>query len=100
MSEQNVSKSTLQTVAVAVTEAQAKAIRKLSLRGNDSAEQIANKLFASVVKGRFKAVSLTIAEDAAANFDRSVNGGFTPPMERADYIKKYAAEYNEILQDL
>lgn len=92
--------SNLQVITPVLSAAQEKAVRKLSLRGNDSAQQIADKLIASVIKGRFKAVTMTVAEDAATKFDSAVAGGFQPPMERAEYIKKSVAEYNEILSDL
>lgn len=92
--------SNLQVVSVTVTPAQATALRKLSLRGDKTAEQIANKLFDIGVRGRFTAVAKTVAEDAATRYDNAVSGGFAPPMERAPYITKAVAEYREILAAL
>lgn len=86
---------------IEVSHAQAMAIRKLALRSTKkSAEELANDLFAQVVRGRFKAATESIAKDAAEAFDHAVAGGFQPPMERAEYIAKAKAEYGDILRDL
>ena len=92
--------SNLATVTVEVTPAQAQAIRKLSITGKYSAQELANELFAQVVRGRFKAKSEQIATIAAEAYDKAVAGGFTPPMERAEYIAKSQTEYKDILVDL
>jgi len=92
--------SNLANVSVIVTDAQARAIRKLSLTGKYSAEELASELFAQVVRGRFKAKSEQIATIAAEAFDKAVAGGFEPPMERAEYIAKSVSEYKDILVDL
>ena len=85
---------------IAVTAAQAQAIRKLSLRSKKSANELATDLFSQVVRGRFKAVAETISADAAAMYDKAVAGGFEPPMERAEYIASAAASYKDILIEL
>lgn len=94
------STSNLATVTVNVTSAQAIAIRKLALSGKYSAEQLANNLFAQVVRGRFKAKSEQIALLSAEAYDRAVSGGFEPPMARGEYIAKSVSDYRDILVDL
>ena len=92
--------STLQVVTVTVSDAQAKALRKLSLRGEKSASELADNLFAQVVRGRFKAIANNAREDAAEKFDAAVREGFDAPCSREEFITKVLDEYRDILAEL
>jgi hypothetical protein len=93
--------SNLETVTITVTNAQAQAMRKLALRSSKkSATALANDLFGQIVRGRFKAVTEGIVDDAATKYDMAVANGFTPPMERKDFVAKAKEEYADILSQL
>lgn len=95
--------STLQAVAVTVTEAQAKAIRKLAFASSKkSASELADDLFAQVVRGRFKAKAESAKQIAGEKWDTAaqIMGADKMPMPRAEYIKTYESEFAEVLRDL
>ena len=93
--------------AVAVTDAQAKAIRKLALNSSKkTGTELAADLFAQVVRGRFKAKAETIGKEAGERYDMIVASGLlnadTLKMleDRKSFIAKAKAEYADILSDL
>lgn len=86
---------------VAVSPAQAKAIRKLALRNSKhNAEQFAQLVFDRAVKNNFAPLVKSIAEDAAKKYDQAVAGGFEPPCTRQEYVTRAAIEYKDILSEL
>jgi hypothetical protein len=91
----------IEVVSVTLSDVQQRAVRKLALRSSKlSASEMATSLLSQVIRGRFKAVAETIAEDAASKYDMAVSNGFTPPMEKKEFVSKARAEYNEILAEL
>lgn len=102
---------------IAVTEAQAKAIRKLALRDSKlNANEVAAMLFRRAIVNTFKPVTKAIAEDARKRYAMAVAGGFPAPSYTAkdektgkdvqvvltadEYAKRAAEEYKLILSDL
>lgn len=95
--------SNLQAVAVTISEAQAKAIRMLARSSaKKSASELADDLFAQVVRGRFKAKAESAKAIAAEKWNTAaqIMGAEKMPMPLADYVKTYETEFAEILRDL
>ena len=86
---------------IAVSPAQERAIRKMSLRYSGvNANQFAAILLKRIVANTFKPLVKGIVEDAAKKFDMATAGGFQPPCTREEYIKRAATEYKDILSEL
>lgn len=102
--------------AVPVTEAQAKAIRKLALRyTNVDGNKMAAILLTRSIVNTFKPVAKAIAEDAKKRYQMAVAGGFPAPTYQSkdkdgkeitvtltadEYARRAAQEYKDILADL
>lgn len=106
MSTQNV--SVIEAIEmVEVTPAQARAIRKLSLGSNKkSAQELANDLFAQVVRGRFKAVVEKAGDEAGAKYDMLLASGLLDAESksklptRGEFISRSKIEFADILSEL
>ena len=87
---------------IVVTEAQARAIRKMSLRDSKhSTNEFAAILLGRVVANTFKPLVKTIVADAAKKFDMAVASGASfGNITREEYIKRAATEYRDILAEL
>lgn len=106
---------------VKVSDAQAKAIRKLALRNSKfSAEQFAQLVFDRAVKNSFSPLVKSIATDAMAKYKMAISGGFPAPTYKTvekdektgvetevfvtltaeEYAKRAAVEYRDILSEL
>jgi hypothetical protein len=86
---------------IAVTDAQARAIRKMSLRDSKhSTNEFAAILLGRVVVNTFKPMVKSIAEDAAKKYDMATAGGFECELTREEYVKRAATEYRDILAEL
>lgn len=93
-------KTTIASV-VDVSNAQFRALRKLSLKyENLSVEQYAAKLFAQVVRNYYKTDMKAIAVKAGETWDKATKLGFAPPQNRADYIAASVKESLEIWREL
>jgi len=93
----------IQAVVVTPTEAQAKAIRILARSSSkQSASELAENLFAQVVRGRFKAKKETAADEATEKWNTaaSIMGTDKMPMPLKEYVAKYVEEFNEVLLEL
>jgi len=98
--------------AITISDAQAKAIRKLALRDSKvNANEMAALLFKRSVVNTFKPVVKAIAEDARKRYAMAVAGGFPAPTYKGEdgkdvvltadeYAKRAADEYKSILSDL
>lgn len=87
--------------AVAVTDAQAKAIRKMAIQNSGiSANQMATILFNRAVKNTFTPMAKVVGDKAAKLYDMASAGGFKPDLPRDEYIKRALTEYRDILADL
>ncbi len=106
--------------SVKVSDAQAKAIRKLALRNSKfTAVEFAQLTFDRAVKNSFSPLVKSIAADAKKKYEMAIAGGFPAPtyktVEKNDkdvevevfvtltadeYAKRAAIEYRDILSEL
>lgn len=92
---------TIENVSVAVTPAQFRALRKLSLKyDNLSVEAYAKRLFAQVVRNYYKTDMKAIATKAGEDWDKATKLGFAPPQNRADYVAASVKTSIEIWREL
>ncbi len=99
--------STIETVEVTLTAAQQKAVRKMALgTSGKSASELAESLLAQVIRGRFKAKTLSAAQDAGEQYDRAVASGLMTAdtlkllPSRQQYVAERVAEYRDLLSEL
>lgn len=87
---------------IVVTDAQARAIRKMALRySNVNSNQMAAILLKRIVSNTFKPLVKGIVEDAAKKYDMAVASGASfGEIKREEYIKRAATEYRDILAEL
>jgi len=89
-------------VTIAVSQAQAVAIRKLSLKYADvSIEAMGQRLFDSAIRNAFTPYAKAVKEVAGKKYDvATAIGCFATEISREDYIKAAGEESKAILAEL
>lgn len=89
------------TITISVSQEQAVAIRKLSLKYESvSVAQMGQKLFNSAIKNAFTPYSKAVTENAGKQWDAATKLGFDTKLSREEYVKRAATETREILAGL